>query len=276
MTITRRVALAQLLLSGIINTALAHWQAASAETATYTYDALGRVVTVTFNDGTTIVYTYDPLGNRTQVTQTPAPPPPPPVLPPGTVVFNSSTAGAWSHTFTTTQNYDIEVWGPGGGGAGAVDGFDPKEGPYHFDGYGAAGGGYCFRQFAVTAGNAASGQIGEGGAGGGPAPNLISQSATGGVGSTTASYSGPTLTADAAVGGYAPTGGTAAGGTTNINGRNGSLTNFWDGGGAGNGGGDQTTPSAAGTAPGGGGAGGVANGASGGAGVNGRVLITAR
>lgn len=51
---------------------------AKADTVQYTYDALGRVVTVTYASGATISYTYDSAGNRTQVVQAPPPPPPPP------------------------------------------------------------------------------------------------------------------------------------------------------------------------------------------------------
>ena len=36
---------------------------------TYTYDALGRLTSVTYSNGKTITYTYDAAGNRTQVTQ---------------------------------------------------------------------------------------------------------------------------------------------------------------------------------------------------------------
>lgn len=39
--------------------------AAMAGTVTYTYDAQGRVKTVTYSDGTVITYTYDAAGNRT-------------------------------------------------------------------------------------------------------------------------------------------------------------------------------------------------------------------
>jgi YD repeat-containing protein len=34
--------------------------------AAFTYDALGRIVSVRYDDGKQIVYTYDPAGNRTQ------------------------------------------------------------------------------------------------------------------------------------------------------------------------------------------------------------------
>jgi YD repeat-containing protein len=34
---------------------------------TFTYDKLGRLVQVTYSDGTTVVYTYDDNGNRTSV-----------------------------------------------------------------------------------------------------------------------------------------------------------------------------------------------------------------
>jgi YD repeat-containing protein len=40
------------------------------DTATYTYDNLGRLKTVTFTNGTQIVYNYDAAGNRTSVVTT--------------------------------------------------------------------------------------------------------------------------------------------------------------------------------------------------------------
>jgi YD repeat-containing protein len=43
---------------------------ASSDSATYTYDALGRVTSVTYANGTTITYTYDAAGNRTGKTVT--------------------------------------------------------------------------------------------------------------------------------------------------------------------------------------------------------------
>ena len=34
---------------------------------TYTYDTLGRVSSVTYDNGLIVVYSYDSVGNRTQV-----------------------------------------------------------------------------------------------------------------------------------------------------------------------------------------------------------------
>jgi YD repeat-containing protein len=43
---------------------------AGAETATYTYDAIGRLASVTFNDGRVVQYSYDATGNRSSVVRT--------------------------------------------------------------------------------------------------------------------------------------------------------------------------------------------------------------
>jgi len=45
--------------------------ALGADQFTYNYDALGRLHSVTYQNGTAVTYTYDPAGNRTQVTNTP-------------------------------------------------------------------------------------------------------------------------------------------------------------------------------------------------------------
>lgn len=37
----------------------------AADSATYTYDALGRLTQVTYANGTTVQYSYDAAGNRT-------------------------------------------------------------------------------------------------------------------------------------------------------------------------------------------------------------------
>ncbi|MBL8537377.1 MAG: RHS repeat protein [Hyphomonadaceae bacterium] len=66
MAIHRRLMLARLLAGA---SAIALKGVAHAQNVTYTYDALGRISTAAFPNGTTITYTYDPAGNRTQVVQ---------------------------------------------------------------------------------------------------------------------------------------------------------------------------------------------------------------
>jgi YD repeat-containing protein len=70
MDASRRSALARLLLGGCAYAALAA-RNVFAETITYTYDALGRIVTASYSNGATVTYTYDAAGNRTTLTQTP-------------------------------------------------------------------------------------------------------------------------------------------------------------------------------------------------------------
>jgi len=43
---------------------------AATDNAAYSYDALGRLIAVTYANGTTITYSYDGAGNRTQVSVT--------------------------------------------------------------------------------------------------------------------------------------------------------------------------------------------------------------
>jgi YD repeat-containing protein len=55
--------------AGLVAVSLALAGASKAqETVQYGYDALGRVVTVTYGNGTVLTYAYDPAGNRTEVT----------------------------------------------------------------------------------------------------------------------------------------------------------------------------------------------------------------
>jgi YD repeat-containing protein len=59
-----------------------------AATATYGYDALGRLTSITSDDGKVVVYKLDPAGNRTQVLS---------VTPPASItVPTSNTTGSYS------------------------------------------------------------------------------------------------------------------------------------------------------------------------------------
>ncbi|QAT13773.1 hypothetical protein EQG53_05040 [Brevundimonas diminuta] len=69
MAISRRRALLTVLLGGAAP--MAFRDVAQAEITQYTYDALGRLKTVTYSNGATVTYDYDAAGNRTQWTQTP-------------------------------------------------------------------------------------------------------------------------------------------------------------------------------------------------------------
>ena len=56
------------LLCGTLSLAWLSPLVANAEsTTTYQYDALGRLVTATYSNGSVITYSYDAAGNRTQV-----------------------------------------------------------------------------------------------------------------------------------------------------------------------------------------------------------------
>ncbi|UDF05218.1 RHS repeat domain-containing protein [Asticcacaulis sp. AND118] len=61
----RRIALVSMSLAAL-------WSgSATAGTTAYVYDTQGRVIQVTYPNGTVVTYTYDKSGNRTQATKTP-------------------------------------------------------------------------------------------------------------------------------------------------------------------------------------------------------------
>jgi len=59
------------LIGAISTAALMVVQPAVAATITFTYDALGRLATVTYPNGTVVTYSYDSVGNRTARAVTP-------------------------------------------------------------------------------------------------------------------------------------------------------------------------------------------------------------
>jgi hypothetical protein len=157
----------------------------------------------------------------------------------GDILLSSTTSGSGS--FTVPSNalgfIWIEVWAVGGNGVLYVSG-GGKGGGGSSVSYGGGGGQYFKHHMAVTPGSTVI------------AYNL-------GTVNTNSTVTSPALTAHCGVTGSGASAGAGGAGTTGANltttnGRNGGLTNTWDGGGAGNGGGDQTTDGNMGTAPGGG------------------------
>jgi len=59
-----------LLLIFLLSTTMLAVPALAGNTVTYTYDALGRLIKLTFDNGTTQTYTYDAAGNRLTDTAT--------------------------------------------------------------------------------------------------------------------------------------------------------------------------------------------------------------
>jgi len=90
--------------AALVLTALLMSQAAAAETASYSYDALGRLVNSTYvggpRNGNQTTLNYDPAGNRTQYSYGGGQPPPPPM----TALNPSDTlAGSSQNTFPPTK-----------------------------------------------------------------------------------------------------------------------------------------------------------------------------
>lgn len=94
---------------------------AFADTATYMYDALGRVVQVTYSDGTIVVYNYDAAGNRLQVVRTDGSPFSATIQVTGTGPVNLRTlanasgySGVTNATITFQVGSAVTISGPGG------------------------------------------------------------------------------------------------------------------------------------------------------------------
>jgi YD repeat-containing protein len=68
-----------------------------AETTTYTYDELNRLIQVIYEDGKGVIYTYDASGNRITLTQSVDTEPPT-----GTIIINSGAACTNNQVVTLT------------------------------------------------------------------------------------------------------------------------------------------------------------------------------
>lgn len=164
---------------------------------------------------------------------------PPAGVPNGTVLYTSSTPGAFSYTIPAGVAFvEIEIWG------GGARGIAPFGNPI-----GGRGGGYVKRHIAVTTGQTIAGTIANSGLTLAAPSTVTSPALTTGDGTTTNPPSG---------------------GQVNTQGQLAGTPNPWTGGSSPNGGAAQNTQNANGNAPGGGGAGGA------GLGAPGRVVIKAR
>lgn len=180
--------------------------------------------------------------------------------PSGTVLYDSSTPGAWSYTHSAyaTQNVTIEIWGGGGAGYATMSGGKSPTFAYG----GGGGGGYSKKTYSLANNGSLSGAVGAGGT----APSGFNENGTSG-GASTCSTTGQTANggnrADWTIS-LAGAGGAASGGDTNSTGTSGVNNSY--GGGSPNGG--ANTSSGAGNAPGGG-------GYAASPGANGRVVVKA-
>ncbi|MBL8537075.1 MAG: RHS repeat protein [Hyphomonadaceae bacterium] len=95
--------------------ALAAWggEAFAQSQVQYQYDALGRVVGVTYPNGATISYAYDDAGNRTQLTQTAGTAAPTGTFSasPGTINAGASATLSWTSSGATSASIDNGVGG---------------------------------------------------------------------------------------------------------------------------------------------------------------------
>ncbi|KAF0165297.1 MAG: OmpA/MotB domain-containing protein, partial [Caulobacteraceae bacterium] len=118
MSINRRIAL----LSGL-SAAVAAPGAASADTVSYTYDALGRLRSATNSNGSTVTYDYDAAGNRTTMTSSGASAPTVTLTAtPGAIASGGSSTLTWTSTNATSVsiNQGVPTISPVSGGSVSV------------------------------------------------------------------------------------------------------------------------------------------------------------
>jgi YD repeat-containing protein len=72
--------------------------------ATYGYDAKGRVSSITYDDGTVVEYSYDANGNRTGATKTTPPPDTSPPTAPGNPTFTNITMTSATANWTVASD----------------------------------------------------------------------------------------------------------------------------------------------------------------------------
>lgn len=107
-TLSRRFALAQL---ASVSTAALLSSRAAAESVTYQYDALGRLIGVTYGNGQSVIYAYDASGNRTIVEETPGAAAPTGTFSasPGTISQSASSSLSWTSGGATSASIDNGV-----------------------------------------------------------------------------------------------------------------------------------------------------------------------
>ena len=109
---------------------------AQAQSVSYRYDNLGRVVQVTYSDGASVTYAYDKAGNRTQQTSTPRPPPPTVSPVTANVAYNAATAIALAPSGAYTS---LSVVSSPAKGAVSINGatatYTPQTGYYGGDSF---------------------------------------------------------------------------------------------------------------------------------------------
>ncbi len=101
--IGRRSFLAQLLATSCSASLISSRSIANAQSLDYTYDALGRLKSVTYSNGSVVTYNYDAAGNRTSVVQSTASPVQATLAAsPATVVQGQSASLNWTTAFASS------------------------------------------------------------------------------------------------------------------------------------------------------------------------------
>lgn len=89
----------------IVGAMLCPFSIGQAETVSYEYDALGRLIRVERSDGTQTIYDLDPAGNRTQVREGATP-----NQPASLTVPSSSTSGSYVISWTAPTSGTVDVY----------------------------------------------------------------------------------------------------------------------------------------------------------------------